>query len=497
MKTFCIEEFKHCLEEAGLLLEVRGALKENQKVSILTYHSKEVAENTLFICKGATFKKAYLEEAIERGGVAYVAEEDYQIPQIPCFLVSDIRKAMPLLASLFYQQPSAEMKLIGVGGTKGKTTTTFYIKSILDVFCRKHQKTLCGVLSSIYNFDGVQKEVAKNTTPEALELFSYLNRGRNQGMEFLAMEVSSQALKYHRVDTLNYDIGIFLNISEDHISPIEHEDFADYFSSKLKLFPQTRTAILNRDSDYFKEIMGAAKASKKRITFSASGKKADYRVSRIEKTEEGSRFEVEGPDYRDEISLNMHGFFNVENALAAIVATRELGVDTDSIREGLLRAKVKGRMEIFRNKERDLVAIVDYAHNRLSFETLFSSMKKEFPGYKLVAIFGSVGGKAFGRRRELGEVAGKYADYCVLTADEPNFEHPKEIAKEIGGYLEKEGCPFVIIEDRKEAISKTLKEAKEKTLVIVAGKGHEGSMKVNGISIDYPSDLEIVEEYVR
>lgn len=498
MKNHTLAEYRDKIEELGEKAGESLYGREEEKISHLTYNSREVREGTLFICKGQKFKQEYLEEAIRRGAGAYISEKAYPLQQeVPYILVKDIRKVMPVVADMHFGHPAKDICLIGIGGTKGKTTTSFYVKAILDEYCKKQGKTPCGILSSIFNFDGRETKVAHNTTPEAVELQQYLQRGREAGMEYLVMEVSSQALKYHRVDTLTFDVGVFLNISEDHISPIEHEDFEDYFSSKLTMFSQTKTAIVHLETDHVERVLEAASEAESLVTVS-SKKEADYRADHVEKTETGSRFTVEGKDgYRDVLSLSMPGLFNVDNALAAVAVCRTLRIPEDCIRKGLEGAKVKGRMEIFRNPQKEVVAIVDYAHNKLSFETLFSSMKKEFPGYSITAVFGCTGGKALQRRKELGTVAGRYADLCILTSDEPDFEDPVEIAKEIAGFVEGEGCPYRIVEDREEAIRQAICDAHPKTLVVVAGKGHEGSMKIKGVYVDYPSDLEIVEKYVR
>lgn len=498
MRNYTLAQYKDKVERLGEKTEESLQGKGGELIRHLTYNSREVREGTLFICKGEKFRKEYLEEAIQKGAVAYISEKAYPMErEVPYILVRDIRKVMPVIADMYFGHPAQEMRLLGIGGTKGKTTTSFYVKAILDAYCRDKGKTPCGILSSIFNFDGRETKVAHNTTPEAVELQQYLQKGREAGMEYLVMEVSSQALKYHRVDTLTFDVGVFLNISEDHISPIEHKDFEDYFSSKKKMFAQTRTAVVHLETDHLPQVLEAARQAEKLVTIS-SQREADYRASHVEKTETGSRFTVEGPGgYRDVLTLSMPGLFNVDNALAAVAVCRELQIPPQYIRKGLETAKVKGRMEIFRNRERQLVAIVDYAHNKLSFETLFSSMKKEFPDHSITAVFGCTGGKALQRRKELGTVAGRYADLCILTSDEPDFEDPREIAEEVARFVKGEGCPYRIVEDRQEAIRQAICEADPKTLVIVAGKGHEGSMKIKGVYVDYPSDLEIVEKYVR
>lgn len=496
MQHHRLGDYLNLLKEKGLSVEISKKVDLAKEVLNLTYNSKEVSDQTLFICKGKEFKVSYLQEAEKKGAVAYISQELYSEVDLPGILVSDIRLAMPILADLYFNSPSAELTLIAVGGTKGKTTTAFYVKKIFDEWRDSQAQTRCGILSTIYNFDGENIHTSHNTTPEAVELHRYLRQGLNNQMQELVMEVSSQALKYHRTDDLNFDISVFLNISEDHISPIEHPDFADYLQSKLLMFKQSKIAVVNLGTDYLAEVLAASKNSQKLITFSVNKThelSPDYYASEIKKTEAGTEFKVHGPDFESTYTLGMPGLFNVENALSAIVIGKELGVPNEFIQSGLAKAKVKGRMEIFSDAERELTVIVDYAHNRLSFETLFSSMKKEYPDHSIIAVFGSPGGKALQRRAELGEVAGKYADLSILTADEPDLEPVAEISAQIAQHVAKAGGKYQLIPERSLAIETAIENAKAKSLIIVAGKGHEGAMKVGGQYLKYPSDVEIVK----
>lgn len=500
MKSYNLKSYVDLLESKNLLRETGNHEEGELLVKGLTYNSKDALEGTLFVCKGATFKKEYLEEAINGGALCYVSEEKYELKKdVPYIIVTDIRQAMPALAELFYNSPQEKLKIIGIGGTKGKTTTAFYTKAIIDEYAKELGEKPCGILSSISTYDGVSIEVSHNTTPEAMEVYRHLHNAVDCGLKYMVMEVSSQALKYNRVTGLYFFAGVFLNISEDHISPIEHKDFKDYFESKMLMFKQTNHGVINRNIDYLDEVLAYAKQARDVTTFTTDEDdgSADYKAYDIKKKMMGSSFNVKGKGIEDEFVLSMPGLFNVDNALAAICVAEILEIPKSFMKAGLLSAKVKGRMETFHSKDENIIGIVDYAHNKLSFEKLFSSLKKEFPQYHITAVFGCPGGKAFGRRKEMGTIAGKYADDVILTADEPGFESVADISNEISKYINEQGCPYVMIEDRGEALRSAVLGAKGKTLVVAAGKGHEGSQKIKDQYVDTPSDIEYMEMYLK
>ncbi|MFV0364117.1 MAG: Mur ligase family protein [Suipraeoptans sp.] len=497
MNKYDLNSYVRLLSEEGILDETNVTNSNGDTpVSDITYNSKEVKEGALFICKGISFKEEYLEEAIKSGAIGYVSEVKYR-EDIPFIITKDIRKAMPILSDKLFESPQSELKIIGIGGTKGKTTTSFYVKAIIDDYLKSIGEGECGILSSIITYDGINKEISHNTTPEAVELYRHLRNAADNNIRYMVMEVSSQALKYGRVDGLTFDVGVFLNISEDHISPIEHKDFEDYFNSKMIMFSNTKHAIVNMDIDYLDKVLEKARLSEDIHTFSTEDATADIYGYDISAKEGGSEFKVKSDLINESFALSMPGLFNVNNALAAISVVKLLGIPVKNMKEGLESARVTGRMEIFKSKDENLIAIVDYAHNKLSFESLFSSLKKEFKGYHITAVFGAPGGKAFDRREDLGSIAGKYADDIILTADEPGFEKVRDICEEIAVYVKRQGCPYKIIEDRGEALKAAVTEAGSRTLIVAAGKGHEGSQKVGSEYIDTPSDIEYMKNYIK
>ena len=268
MITYTQQDYLNTLTDAGLVTDSNLYGHAADSVQGLTYNSKEAASGTLFVCKGAAFRPEYLADAVSHGATLYVSEQKFDLnTEVPYILVSDVRKAMPYLGKLFYNDPSKDLNLIGVGGTKGKSTTAYYVKAIVDDYMASLGKKESAVISSIDVYDGITKVESHITTPENIELMQHFRNAVDSGIDFLEMEVSSQALKYGRVEQIMFDAAIFLNISDDHISPIEHPDFEDYFSSKLKMFAQTKNALINTNSDYFERVAEAAKAAPNVITF--------------------------------------------------------------------------------------------------------------------------------------------------------------------------------------------------------------------------------------
>jgi UDP-N-acetylmuramyl-tripeptide synthetase len=470
---------------------------DGRAVTVLCYDSREARAGALFLCKGARFSEAYLRRAVAAGAVAYVSESEYAGAGAPALIVSDIRAALAALADFHFGEAWRALKLAGVTGTKGKSTTAFYIKSVLDDMQAARGGKPAAILSGIENFDGVIREESHLTTPETLELHAHCRNAVESGMEYMVMEVSSQGLKYGRTLGLRFDAVCFLNVGEDHISDIEHADFEDYFSSKLKIFRQCAAACVNADAAESARILEAASVCPRLLTFGLSPG-ADIRGRDIAPAGRGLTFRVEsripalsGADFE----IAMPGFFNVENALAAIAVSHLLGVPLPHIRAGLRTARVAGRMEVFEAAD-GRVVIVDYAHNRMSFESLFASVRRAYAGRRIGIVFGCPGGKALGRRRELGALAGECADFIYLTEEDAGEESVEDICREIAACAAPFGKPCRIVPDREEAIRAALAEADAGTVVLVTGKGRETRQKRGRVYEDTPSDVEYVEKYL-
>ena len=500
--SISIKQAVELLEQDGLLVgyDCPPQLLDH-RFSHLSYSSADVTPDTFFICKGATFKEEYLRDAIAKGAGVYLAQSLYEGVDCPHILVSDIRKAMSLVSIAFYQKAYRNFRVVGLTGTKGKTTTTYFMKNILDAFCRRNPQ-LCAaqksaVLSTVEVDTGIEHHEAHLTTPESPDLQRYFAQTRDSGLPFLTMEVSSQAYKLSRVYGMDFDIGMFLNIGEDHIGPLEHTDFEDYFSCKLQLMEHCRTAIINREMDHAQRVLEHARAHAQRVLTFGKLETADlddddcWILRDIQKEEQGFTFTTSHGLAQDSWRIRMAGRFNVENALAAILAAKALGVDDQSIREGLLQNEVQGRMNLF---EKDGVTVlVDYAHNFLSFQKLYESLKADYPGQRIVVVVGCPGGKAQLRRRDIGTLSGQNADYLYLTAEDPQFEDVRSICEEIASFVKPYGTPYEIIEDRAQAVEKAITTAQKGDVIVLAAKGEEVYQKVRGEYVYYESDLAIAK----
>lgn len=492
-----LEQYKAALTAAGLF---RGDNLSEADLSIvvrgISHDSREVGKGTLFICKGAAFKEEFLAAALEAGACGYVSERAYERFDAPYILVDDIRKAMAHIAPLYYNDVQSRLTLIGITGTKGKSTTSYFEKYILDDFLRVHGHPESAVISSIDTYDGVQSFESHITTPETFDLYKHFDNAVASGISHLTMEVSSQALKYDRTAGIQYDVGCYLNIGIDHISDIEHSDFDDYFSAKLKLFEQCDIAVINRNDNHADSVLAVARKHAGTIITFSTRTEADLYGYDVRITADELTFRARCTDFDEAFSIGLHGLFNVENALAAIAIAHAIGIPLQHIKSGLKKARVSGRMEIFKAKHCPLFAIVDYAHNKMSFEALFESTRKQYPGRPISIVYGCPGGKAFGRRRELGEISGKYATMSYLTEEDAGQEPVPDISREIASHIAEQGGEYTIIDDRREAIRTAIQEAPDDGIVLITGKGRETRQKRGKEYIEVPSDVDFVEEFL-
>ena len=498
LTLFPLKDYIELLVVEGLLDgPLPDGLDLGRTVELVSYSSQEVVPGTLFICKGAHFKPQYLAEAAVRGAFAYVSETAYPDVNLPCIRANEIRRAMARLAVKYYNDPAQRLNVIGITGTKGKSSTAYYLKHILDEHLAPKGRR-CGVISSIDTYDGVEEFESHLTTPEPLELQKHFHNALSSRLEYLVMEVSSQALKYHRTLGVWFAASAFLNIGTDHISPVEHPDFDDYFHSKLKLFAQAGLSCVNLDCKHGDEALDAAQSACDRVlTFSRKDPAATVYGHDVGKWGDELRFQVEAGALSGPYRLTMPGLFNVDNALAAICVCLGLGIPQRAVQDGLAKARVPGRMEVYSNAAGDVTAIVDYAHNRMSFETLFRSVKEEWPDRRIVTVFGCPGKKAFDRRRDLGEVSGKYSELVVLTEEDSGEEDTVSICMEIAAHVKGQGCQYDIQPNRGEAIRQAVLSCHKPSVILITGKGAETRQKRGLEYIDTPSDVEYAKAFLQ
>ncbi|MDO4617884.1 MAG: acetylglutamate kinase [Clostridia bacterium] len=491
MMTLKLQKYLDLLNENGLTRKINA--DGETEITHISYNSQDIKEGALFICKGAHFKSEYLLDAISKGAVCYIAEKDMGI-DAPHIIVNNVRDSLPLIANLHFDNAWEKINLVGITGTKGKSTTTYFMRYIFDEYMKAEGKKPSGVISSIDTFDGVENFESHLTTPEPIELHRHFDNAVKSGLEFMTMEVSSQALKYGRVSGVTFDVGCYLNIGYDHISSVEHPDFDDYFESKLKIFEKSKIACVCLDGERCERVMDAAKSAGRVITFSSLNEKADVYGYNIRKSGNDTIFDVRTPEFTREFTLTIPGLFNVQNALAAISISVALGVPEKYIWAGLMKARSDGRMEVYQNTDGKVIVIVDYAHNKMSFENLFQSVMKEFPNRKIYTVFGCPGNKAQNRRKDLGEIAGKFSNKVFLTEEDSGEEPTEKICREIAEYV---ACPYEIETDRGEAIRKAIMAEETPSLVLITGKGNETRQKRGTSYIPCPSDVEYTKKFLK
>ncbi len=443
-------------------------------------NSKKVIPNSLFIAiKGYDFDgHEYIDEAIQNGAIAVMLDmsADFKKIKLPkditVIITDDTRKALARVSCNFFGNPSKYFKLIGVTGTKGKTTTTYMIKSILEQAGYK-----VGLIGTVANYIGEEcLGFSNRTTPESLELQELFYKMAKAKVDYVVMEVSSQSLKLSRVDGSFFDYGIFTNLYKDHISLKEHANMDEYFETKLKLFSMCSKGFVNSDDFKCNKIIKASPNCQ--IKTYAVDNKADLLAKDITITNIGVDFKVKIDTRNERIKVNIPGRYSVYNALAAISLATSLGIDAEKIKQGLENIVVPGRNELVPNKQ-DLAIMIDYAHTAESLENVLQAAKTYTPG-RVICVFGCGGDRDREKRPRMGEVAGRVADYTIVTTDNPRSEKPEDIISEIEKGISKTKGKYEIIVDRKEAIKKAVNMANKRDIVILAGKGHETYQEING-----------------
>lgn len=461
---------------------------KNMKIESISYNSRYSKENDVFVCiKGETVDgHKYAKNAYEKGCRVFLVQDLIDLPEDAIILqVENTRIGLSKISANFFDNPSKKLKVIGVTGTKGKTTITNYISTVLN-----DSGINTGTIGTNGIFYNGKYEKTVNTTPESYELQKTIRRMLDEGVQCVCMEVSSGGIMMNRVNDIDFDLAIFTNLSEDHVGPKEHPSFEHYMECKAKLFTMAKYGIINVDDDYAHIMI--EKATCPVTTFSIK-KEADVMAKNIEYsrnvTSLGINFDCKTPDSVFKTYITSPGTFSVYNALAVIAVCRHLNINNKRMLESLKIAKVKGRVEVLPALPYATV-IIDYAHNGVSLENILQTLK-QYEHNRLICLFGSVGGRTKGRRKELGDVASRECDLCILTSDNPDFEEPIEVIKDIADSFKGSDCEYIVEIDRKVAIEKAMHLLQDGDMLVLAGKGHEEYQLIKGERIPF-SEAEIV-----
>lgn len=470
------------------------------------YDTRRVKAGSLFVCiKGSAFDSHDALKSIINNGAGVVVIEkplneikDFDeikvsdaFQGVTIIKVQDSRRALSVISANYFGNPARKLITIGITGTKGKTTTTYMVKKILDT-----AGIPTGLIGTVETIVGDKHIPSANTTPESYLIQKYFKEMADIGTKAVVMEVSSQGLMQGRVYGIDFDYGIFTNLEPDHIGENEHKDFNEYMYWKSTLFKMCKVGIFNTDSEHIEGILSGATC--KRVTYGFN-EKADYRASDtsflLNHGELDTKYRLTGK-INSEIMLNMPGIFSVYNSLAALSVCSEIGVDTETIKKALLNVYVNGRTEIVDIKSMSkypvhFAAMIDYAHNGMALKSLLETLRAYSPG-RLVCLFGCGGNRSKSRRYEMGEVAARLSDFTIVTSDNPRDEDPNLIIKDIVTGINKYNGKYIEIPDRKEAVKYAFLNAKDGDVIILAGKGHEDYQEINGVKY-HMNERELIE----
>lgn len=462
----------------------------DEEIKDIAYDSRKSGEDILFVCLVGAFTDGhnYALSAYEKGSRVFLCEKKVDLPDDALIIITEnTRSALAKISCNFFRNPSKELCVIGITGTKGKTTSAHLVKFVLEAGGMK-----TGIIGTVGAFYGDTQLPTVNTTPESYELQKMLRQMVEGGCKAVAMEVSSLGLKHHRVEGIHFGYGVFINLYPDHIGTNEHDSFEEYAYWKTQLFPMCDKAIVNIDDPFSEEVLKHCKGEV--ITYGYDNS-ADYVLENAEKKKDGNllavSFDMKSKGKDKTFTIAMPGEFNAHNALIAVALAENFGVNDDDTAQGLRDVFVRGRGELVRESE-DVTVIIDYAHNGISLKSIIDTAK-EYEHNKIITLFGSVGGRTECRREELGTVSGYMSDFTVITSDDPDFEDPRSICEEIAAYCKKAGGEYVIIPDRAEAVAFAVKKAQKGDILILAGKGHEQYMKINGEKLPFNEKAEVLK----
>ena len=460
---------------------IQGAM--DREITQVVYDSRKVVPGCLFLCiKGANFDgHEFACEVVRKGAAVLVVSDEVAVESkdVTVIRVEDTRYAMAFISAAWFGHPAEKLKVIGITGTKGKTTTTYLVKSILENAGRK-----VGLVGTIEIIIGKEHIHAQNTTPESYVLQEYFARMVEAGLDTVVMEVSSQALMLHRTQGFVFDYGIFTNLEEDHIGPNEHADFEEYLHCKGLLFRQCRVGIVNGDDPHVNQVLEGHTCEIETFGFGAENMLRADKLRLVRTGEQlGIAFAVEGLMEFD-VEVPTPGRFSVYNALTAIAICRNFRVRETDIVRSLRNARVKGRIEPVKVSD-EFTLLIDYAHNAMALKSLLTTLKEYEPN-RLICLFGCGGNRSRERRFSMGEVSGNLADLTIITSDNPRFEEPLDIMADIRTGIERTGGKYIEICDRKEAIAYAIENGLPGDIIVLAGKGHEDYQEIKGVK--YPMD---------
>ncbi len=474
-------QLRMLMENMPYLLETRGDM--DTEILSVTSNSREKTNSGLFFCiPGARFDAhAYAPEAVNNGCVALVVERflDVDVPQVK---VTNARAAMARMAAAFYGHPARQMRLVGVTGTKGKTTSTYMLKAICE-----HAGFKCGLIGTTGNLIGQKRIKSNYTTPDPIDLQRDLRQMADEGIQVVIMEVSAHAIDMHRLDGMVFEVGCYTNLSQDHLDYFHTMD--NYFETKKRFFTSgmVRNATLNVDEETSPKVLQDLTIP--HLTYGIAAA-ADLYARDIEITEEGVSFELQLQGmHHIPIQLRMTGMFNVYNAMAAASCAMVMGIDAEGIRDGLASiTSVPGRIEMLPTHTPYRV-ILDYSHSPDALTNILKTVR-EFSKKRIIAVFGCGGDRDKGKRPIMGEIGGRLADLCILTSDNPRTEDPQRILMEIEEGIRRTGKPYEVIENRRAAIRHAMEIAQEGDIIVLCGKGHETYQEINGVK--HPFDEKVV-----
>lgn len=473
---------------------VNGEL--SAEIDRIVYDTRQkMSRGDVFVCvRGAVFDgHDYIKDAAAAGVTAVITQKDIEITEdlsaLTVVKVENTRLALAFMSAEFFGNPAKELFTIGITGTKGKTTTTFMVREVLEK---------CGISTGLIGTNeiiiGDEHISAINTTPESYKIHEYFRKMADSGCKCVVMEVSSQALKLDRTAGIFFDIGVFTNLEPDHIGPNEHESFEDYVRCKGLLFRQCKVGIVNIDSEHAKEVLEGNTCGVETYGLNPD---AEIRAENISYIHNGGHlstsYDISGSASLH-VELTLPGLFSVYNSLCAIAVTRHFKVKDELLLEALYEVKVEGRVEPVKVSD-DFIVMIDYAHNAMSLESLLTTLREYNPN-RIITVFGCGGNRSKDRRFEMGEISGRMSDFTVITSDNPRSEEPENIMKDIETGIRKTDGKYIKIADRAEAVRFAVSMGERGDIIVVAGKGHEDYQEIKGVKY-HMKDRELIEAALK